>query len=294
LKRSIASAPSRTLSSFTERRPWSFPAALLLYRKLSCALHTDDILLVRADGHRVYAAARDMHITDALAKSGSLHYEKLQTKLIRRALKPSMTVLDIGANVGYYSLMIARDLKGSGRIYAFEPEPFNFRLLKANININGYANITPIRQAVSDVDETVTLFKDFGNCGAHSLWSDNVGQISGVEHIPATTLDSFVRTIGTVDLIKMDIQGAEARAIRGGEHLLSEQHPILFFEIAPRLLQHAGDDTQAITELLQSWDYELRVIDEDEQKLESVDVAKLESRCKDLHYSVNVMAKCRQ
>jgi len=220
------------------------------------------VLVVRADGHRFYTAARDVVITDALVWSGSLDYERLQAKLITDALKPSMTVLDIGANIGYYTLMIARGLQGSGQVYAFEPEPFNFRLLAANVKTNGYTNVTLVRKAVCEVDGEVHVFKDVDHYGAHSLWPNNITHLSSVERVSAITLDSFSESVESVDLIKMDIQGAEGGAIRGGERLLSEQHPILFFEISPCLLRHAGDDLQSIVELLQSWGYELSVIDE--------------------------------
>jgi FkbM family methyltransferase len=248
------------------------------------------MLLLKADGHRLYAAARDENIADALVRSGSLGFERLQAQLIKDALKPSMKVLDIGANIGYYTLMVARALRGTGQVYAFEPEPFNFRLLAANVKINGYNNVTLIRKAVCDSNREVTLFRDLDFSGGHSLWRDNVNHPSIVEHVSATTLDSFAENIQKVDMIKMDIEGAEGRAIRGGEKLLKEQHPALFIEISPRLLRHAGDDHRDLIELLESWGYKLSMIDESGQKVEDLDLRKLESHCKNVPY-VNVMAR---
>jgi FkbM family methyltransferase len=290
----LASFGRRAVDSFSDRRPWSFPGVLFLHRRLSRVLGNESVLVVKADGHRFYAAARDLNITDGLVRSGSLDYERLQAKLIKDALRPSMTVLDIGANVGYYTLMIARGLQDSGQVYAFEPEPFNFRLLAANVKTNGYTNVTLVRKAVCEVDGEVNVFKDADRHGAHSLWLNNITQLSSVERVSAITLDSFSESVERVDLIKMDIQGAEGGAIRGGERLLSEQHPILFFEISPCLLRHAGDDLQSIVDLLQSWGYELSVINEKRQTLEILDVGKLESQYKNLYDCVNVMAKLTQ
>ena len=290
----LTSFGRRAVDSLVERRPWSFPGVLFLHRRLSRVLGKESILVVKGDGHKFYAATRDVNITDFLVRSGSLDYERLQAKLINNALKPSMTVLDIGANIGYYTLMIARGLQGSGQVYSFEPEPFNFRLLAANVKTNGYTNITLVRKAVCEVDGEVSIFKDVDHYGAHSLWSNNITHLSSVERVSAITLDSFSENVERVDLIKMDIQGAEGGAIRGGERLLSEQHPILFFEISPCLLRHAGDDLQSIVDLLQSWGYELSVINEKRQTLEILDVGKLESQYKNLYDCVNVMAKLTQ
>ena len=128
----------RTKKSFNDRRPWSFPGVLFVHRRLARVLGDESVLAVKGDGHTFYTPLRDVSITPYLAYSGRLDYERLQTKLIKDAVKPSMTILDIGANIGYYTLLAARCLHGSGHVYAFEPEPFNFRLLATNVKKNGY------------------------------------------------------------------------------------------------------------------------------------------------------------
>jgi len=248
------------------------------------------VIRVKGDGHRFYAAVHDNFTTDALVWHGCMDFERVQAKMINEALRPSMTVLDLGANIGYYTLLIARRLQGSGRVYAFEPEAFNFRLLRANVLANGYENVILLRHAVSDIDGGIKLFRG-GNSGEHSLCYDNISRHAGSECVSVTTLDSFAKNIGRVDMVKMDIQGAEGRAIRGGEKLLTKHHPIMFFELAPHLLRNAGDDPRDIIELLESWGYVLNTINESQHRIEALDIHTIESRCKMLSDYVNVMAK---
>jgi FkbM family methyltransferase len=201
-----------------------------------------------------------------------------------------MTILDLGANIGYYTLLFARGVQDFGRVYAFEPESFNFRLLTANVRGNGYTNVTLVRKAVCDLDGDVTLYR--GVCsGEHSICFDNVLRHAGSEVVRATTLDRFTEHLDGVHMIKMDIQGAEGKAIRGGERLLTEQHPILFLEISPHLLRFVGDDFRDVIELLQSWGYILRLIDESRNRLEAIDFHNIETRCKFVNNCVNVVAK---
>ncbi len=285
----------RAVNSFADGNPWSFPGVLFLHRRMSRVLGKRSVLSVECEGDRFYLPVHDsFHITDTLVNHGCLDYEKFQAKLIKDALRPSMTVLDLGANIGYYTLMVARGLRGSGRVYAFEPESFNFKLLAANVWANGYTKAVPLRQAVSDIEGEVTLFKG-SEIGQHSIYVDNVTRLSGLERVSTTTLDCFAERVEKVEIIKMDIQGAEGRAIRGGERLLTEQHPTLFIEISPHLLRHAGDDHRDIIELLKSWGYMLSMINESRQKLEVLDAHDVESRCRGLEDYVNVMAKtCKQ
>ncbi len=86
---------------------------------------------------------------DVLGLSINGVYEPLETKLVRKEVKKSDVVLDIGANIGYYTLILAKLVGKKGRVFAFEPDPTNFALLKKNISINGYKNVILVPKAVA-------------------------------------------------------------------------------------------------------------------------------------------------
>ena len=93
-------------------------------------------------------------------------YEKEQTILFRKLVDEGMNVVDIGANIGYYTLLAAELVGEKGKVFAFEPEPSNYDLLLRNVEINGYKNVTVVRKAVSNETGESSLFlsqKGFGN-----------------------------------------------------------------------------------------------------------------------------------
>jgi tRNA G37 N-methylase Trm5 len=92
---------------------------------------------VDVDGHFFYL---DPHDSLGLSVMGS--FEPAETELMRQRVRPGATVLDIGANIGYFTLLMARCVGPSGHVYAFEPEPKNFELLQHNVRRNNYANVT--------------------------------------------------------------------------------------------------------------------------------------------------------
>jgi len=87
-------------------------------------------------------------------------YEPVETKLILELVKPGAAILDIGANIGYYSLLFAKLTGPSGQVFAFEPDPYSYDLLQQNILENGYTNIFAFQLGVSDQNEELVLYRD--------------------------------------------------------------------------------------------------------------------------------------
>ncbi len=94
---------------------------------------------VWVQGHKLF-----LDKLDTLELATREIYEPLETQLLLKRLKPGQTFVDIGANIGYYTLLAARQVGPAGRVYAFEPDEENFKLLQKNTEINGYSNVTSV------------------------------------------------------------------------------------------------------------------------------------------------------
>lgn len=174
-----------------------------------------------------------LDLRDPVAKSIYLYgcYEYPVTRLISAILRPGMVFFDIGANAGFFSLLASTKCKA---VYAFEPLPSNLHRLSINLELNATQNVTVVQSAVTDRSGTGTLYvPEDENTGLASLIEETGGHSIAV---PTITLDEFVRKqgIGRVDLIKIDIEGAEALAFEGAQELLSRvDAPDVIFEAKP-------------------------------------------------------------
>lgn len=167
------------------------------------------------DGHRIYVDASD---SLGLMRNVGI-FEPFETEVLKERIHPGDVVVDIGANIGYYTLIFARIAGEHGHVYAFEPDPLNFGLLKKNVEINGYRNVTLVQKAVADTDGMLHLYLCEENRGDHRIYDsrDNRGSIE----IEAVRLDTYFRDRNiNIGFIKMDIQGAEYSALRGMQEVL--------------------------------------------------------------------------
>ena len=171
---------------------------------------------VEIEGEKMY-----LDEVDALCLSINGIHEKMLTNLIKKEIHSGDVVLDIGAHIGYYTLQFANLVGSTGKVYAFEPEPKNFELLKKNVQINKHDNVVLIQKIVSDKDGIVEFFiSKFDSIGNKLFKSDESG--SSIK-VGSTTLDEYFKdSKEKIDFIKMDIQGGEGKAILGMKNLLKE------------------------------------------------------------------------
>ena len=155
---------------------------------------------------------------------------------IRPLVGPDAVCLDVGANIGLYSLGLSH-LAPEGRVYAFEPSPGTYGHLQANVETNGAANVEAFNLAVSDTTGTVR-FHDFSFFSAGSFSSDKGSLLSSESYgsqafeAATTTVDDFVadQGIDRVDLIKVDVEGAELSVLAGAEKTLATYRPATVLE----------------------------------------------------------------
>jgi FkbM family methyltransferase len=170
-------------------------------------------------------------------------YEPELTDYLRRNLRlhPDDVVLDIGSNLGWYSLLAERLASRKVDIFAFEPDPENFALLTENLRLNKSNMVTALQVAVAEKSGILQLhrYKD-SNLGRHSLLPINAGP--SVE-VPTISLDEFWEARGLADriprFIKIDVEGYELMALRGGQQVLA-RCPLLLAEYSPRYMRAGG------------------------------------------------------
>lgn len=158
-------------------------------------------------------------------------YEPHVSRVIRKYLRPGAVVLDIGANIGYYTLLAAAAVGETGRVIAFEPGTDNCMLMAQSVSRNMFHNVTIHCQAVAHRNCRVAFSMDDSNGGISV--TDPVTRSGSVD---AVALDNVFRAETRVDLIKMDIEGAEGLALRGMKELLRHNHPVVVSEFSPHAL----------------------------------------------------------
>ena len=172
------------------------------------------------------------------------------SKLIRENLKKWDTFVDIGGNIGYFSLLASKIVGENGKILAFEPSSKNFAELTKNIALNNFSNISAIQYAASNVATTKNLFYNPTNPGGSSL-VENLHSGNESESIETIVLDDFLRD-EKIDLIKMDIEWYEYFAILGMKNLLAKNHLKMIFEYSPTFYEklYPADFAQKSVEIL--------------------------------------------
>jgi len=190
-------------------------------------------------------------------------WEGLTTEMFKKVVKEGDTVVDLGANLGYYTLLAARLVGKKGKVYAFEPEPTNYALLLKNIELNGYNNIVPMQEVVSNISGTVNFFLDEKDTGAHTMYRPEP-KAKSIE-VPSVTLDEFFRDQEPrINVIKMDIEGAEIAAVQGMERIIGENENLkMFVEFYPAAIRRAGHSPQEFArKLLEDYHFSILALDD--------------------------------
>ncbi|MBN1439739.1 MAG: FkbM family methyltransferase [Anaerolineales bacterium] len=182
-------------------------------------------------------------------------YEMGKSARFADAVPAGGTVFDLGANVGYYTLIASLRAGEQGRVFAFEPLPRNLEFLRRHLALNQAGNVTVVGAAVSDRGGTVRFAEDA------STSRGRIGPEGGFE-VCAVALDEWIESgrLPVPDLLKIDIEGAEFLALQGMEKTLSQSHPPIF------LSTHSGKIHKACLDFLAALGY--RVFPTDGRPLE--------------------------
>lgn len=216
-------------------------------------LHKERFVKKLPNGLLMELSASD-HIEKYLFWYGA--YEKKEVSTMQTLLHTDSVVVDIGANVGYYSLMAAEKVT-TGHIYSFEPVSKNLEKLERNISLNKLTVIHPIQTAISNVSgRTVIYISADDNSGMSGLRAaENFSGQS--ETVKCLTLDEAVTAynIPKINLVKIDVEGSEVNVLRGMTKTITEQLPVLLMEVSAATLAMYHEKIQTIYQLLSAKGY---------------------------------------
>lgn len=234
-------------------------------------------------------------------------HEKTTTELFKKTIKEGDIIADLGANVGYFTLLAAKLTGEKGRVFSFEPEPHNYNYLKKNIEINNYNHASAFQKAVSDRNGRTKLYICDYDPGHHTINS-----YSGIDaysrgrkteekkiDIDTITLDSFLEgKTNKVDVIKMDVEGAEMLALSGMDKILKSNKNIkMFIEFFPLLIENMGSSPKEfIHRLLKNYNFSIFVIPDDYnakggEMIRAADVDEIMELCQGKEDHINLFLK---
>lgn len=203
---------------------------------------------------RYYVQGSWMYVDDmdslGLIKYGI--YEPKETALIKKLIKPNDIVLDIGANIGYFTLIMAKQAK---QVIAFEPEPRNFQILQKNIELNKLANVKMYNVAVTENNNKTILHLCDTNRGMHRIYPSHWCN-EGTTEVQTVRIDDWIQD---ANFIKMDIEGAEFGALKGMKQLLEKNDIIIMMEFHPPSIEEYGAKPRDIYEFMKKLGYNIEV-----------------------------------
>lgn len=187
--------------------------------------------------------------------------DQTEIDLLKKIIRPGDTILDIGANIGFYAKLLSKFTTSKGKVFCFEPDSQNFKYLQKNTR--GIENISLFNKAVSDKSDVINVYKSKLLNVDHRTYP--VNNYDSVEEITSVSIDELIdqKIIDKVDVIKIDIQGYELTAFNGMKRLLSNNdHLQIIAEYWPHGFKRAGTSAIAFYDFFDALGYVFYLIDE--------------------------------
>jgi FkbM family methyltransferase len=185
-------------------------------------------------------------------------YEPEETALFNRVIKPADICVDIGGNVGYFSMLLASRAT-QGHVHVFEPIPLNAAMINANRELNGFANVTVNNTAVGDSTGKVSFSISGDSSFSSMIATGRMAEAHNVS-VPILRLDDHIaaKKLARVDIMKVDVEGAEDKVIDGAKNLLTStpvRPRLVLLELFDENLKPFGSSVSAIVSKMRSWGY---------------------------------------
>lgn len=219
---------------------------------------------VMIEGRRLYLNPQDEELAPYLAMHG--YFEKMETELVRQYVQPGMRVLDVGANIGYFTVLCSALVGKEGSIVAIEPDVTNYSFLEKSVQELPEANVQLVKAAAWHSSGTLNLHLNKSNPGDHQTFPGEDSRES--YKVQATAIDDIETASRGFDFVKMDIQGAEGQALRGMQNTLASHRPaVMILEFWPSSLERAGTPPEDVYTSIVQLGYQLQRISNEEGKL---------------------------
>jgi len=214
-------------------------------------------VLAELPSFRLYVSPSDWAVGKPILESRV--HEPHVTGILKHILAPGMTLLDIGANIGYFT-MLARSIVGqTGKVWAFEPNPLNCTLLHLSLAANSFQDVEIFPFALAD-SPRLFVYDAQGSNGTITPYGGDPAALSARTVIRSVVLDDVLRP-DRCDVLKIDVEGAEFLALQGGVNLIRTHHPVIFTEFSPPALRNvSGVSGEQYLQFLFSEGYRVNVI----------------------------------
>lgn len=218
--------------------------------------------------NKLYIDKNDRVVSAKLLLDGV--WEEYETELFQKSIRLADIVVDIGANIGYHTVIAAGLVGKKGHVYAFEPDPHNFQLLTKSVTSNNFQNVTLINKALADKKGKSKLFlSNEDNHGDLRIF-DSKDKRRSIP-IEQTTLDDYFGKKQKINVIKMDVQGAEGLILRGATSILEKNKKLtLFTEFWPKALELSGVSGTEYLNLLKQNKFQVYEIESVTKKFKKV------------------------
>jgi FkbM family methyltransferase len=203
-----------------------------------------------------------------------LAFEPYEMAIMKNLIRPGETIFDVGANIGIHSLITSR-LTGTGKVYAFEPASFAYKMLTENLRLNGVMNVMATKSIVSDQPGEVELYIN-SESALTSLGLTKRGSVISTEKVPCITLDEFASShdIAKVDFLKIDVEGYEGHVLRGAQNLLKRSPELVILcELAEKNYKPLNLSTDEVIEWMRAHKYKVWAVDRTTGRLISLENA---------------------
>ena len=226
-------------------------------RRLGAADAGDWTLQGTTSGFSLYVSPDDAAVGATIASLG--FYEPNVTAVFEAKLRPGMNIVDIGANIGWFTMLAASRVGPTGHVLAVEPNPLNARMLEASRQANGFQHVSLLPVAAGLRNGAVALHRTYSNGSTTSL--DRV-DVLGAEIVPVLRLDDVLGDEHCpVAVVKVDVEGAEALALGGMERTLRRDRPVIVSEFSPNMMPGLSSITaEDYVAWLQGLGYRLGII----------------------------------
>lgn len=218
-------------------------------------------------GHDFLVDSEDISLSPHIISKG--YWELWISRFFIEVLEEGMNVLEIGSNIGYYTLLAASRVGSSGKVFGFEADPLNFDVLRRNIELNGFMDRVQIfNKAVLDECKTIFFSQLEKHHGSNSViefsqdFLDKYGDKINRIEVPCVALDDYLPDDLNFDLIKIDAEGSEPKIFRGMNQLIKRNSNVkIICEFAPDLLSQSGESPQDfLLELTNKLGFSLKMI----------------------------------
>lgn len=231
-----------------------------IWRTMFYAISPQAPFVMRTARYPLWAHPRKGTLTRAIIRRGE--WEADETAFIASRLKPGGFFVDVGANFGHYALAAAGIVGTEGLVAAFEPHPATFELLCANAALQPDARIRCVPAGLGSVEGALPLTVDTANPGGHSYFRRAVRRAGGTVETPVHTLDGWLAREELeerpLDVIKIDVQGFEAKVIVGSARTIARHRPVVLCEVTPSAMSLAGDEPDALLRFFRDQNYSIR------------------------------------